>query len=162
MDLYDWTLWLTWKNIFSIMLNFYSVDAILFYYYFLCFAMLGACTRMIIKICIFCILMLLNSTFQRSHLQHWQFGLEEWFSSESNVFQFADSKFYYVLITILTVETDSAPSKTLGTPIILEFDNCNLNFEKNWSNFFKIVLEKIIIFNPNHLCFRLYAFQISQ
>ena len=50
---------------------------------------------------------------------------------------------------------DLASSKTLEALIIPELDNCNLDLEKNWPYFFKIVLKKIVISDPNRLYFRL-------
>lgn len=91
-----------------------------------------------------------KSIHEGSHLKHRRFGLKGQFSPDSGVFQFANSEFYSVLITILTVKMDSAPSKIPGAPIILELDNYNLDFEKIWPDFFKIVPKKFVHSGPNH------------
>ena len=60
-----------------------------------------------------------------------------------------------VLMDILMVEMDIAPSKTLATPKLPKLDSCNLYFGKSRLNFFKIILKIFSYSNPNHLIFRL-------
>lgn len=74
-----------------------------------------------------------------SRLKHRQFESEGLFWSEFGDFYWVKSEFFCVLVTILTIETDSALSKTHGAPKIPKLDSFNLYFEKIRPNLFKIL-----------------------